>query len=170
MFLFLPPLTFFGLPLFCFSFSVSLFLLSFFLPSCLSSLAFFLFISCFCLFFHCSFFFAFVSWIEQHEKINCNFLVFNECVLFIWFPVLFSLWNLFFLSFFLPDFELCLLFNIIVFGFKKPKFKNTNFWSKGGLQHNGVFLSTCVLQNVKSYRFLGGAFFGQFLAAFHKTL
>ena len=41
VFLYLPPLTFFGLHLFCFSFSVSLLLLSFFIPSCLSSLAFF---------------------------------------------------------------------------------------------------------------------------------
>ena len=55
------------------------------------------------------------------------------------------------------------------FGFKKPKFKNTNFWSKGGLQHNGFFLSTCVLQNVKSYRFFGGLFFGNFLAVFQKN-
>ena len=44
VFLFLPSLTFFGLPLFCFFFSVSLFLLSFFLPSCLSPWAFFLFL------------------------------------------------------------------------------------------------------------------------------
>ena len=44
VFLFLPPLTFFGLPLFCFFFSVSLFLLSFFLPSYLSPWAFFLFL------------------------------------------------------------------------------------------------------------------------------
>ena len=87
--------------------------------------------------------------------LNCNFFCSSICSLF-WFPVLFSLWNIFFLSlFFFPDFELCFLFNIIVFGFKKPKLKNTNFWSKGGLQHNGFFLWTCVLQNVKSYRFLG---------------
>ena len=61
------------------------------------------------------------------------------------------------------------MFNIIVFGFKKPKFKNTNFWSKGGLQHNGFFLSTCVLQNVKSYRFFWGAFFWQFFGCFSKN-
>ena len=54
------------------------------------------------------------------------------------------------------------------FGFKKPKFKNTNLWSKGGLQHNGLFLSNCVLQNVKSYRFWVGLFWGKFLVAFQK--
>ena len=61
------------------------------------------------------------------------------------------LWNPFFLSFF-ADFQLCFLFNINAFGFKKHKLKNTNFWSEGGLQQN-VFFITCVLQNVKSYRF-----------------
>ena len=30
--------------------------------------------------------------------------------------------------------------------------KNTNFWTRGGFQHN--FFSTCVLQDVKSYCFL----------------
>ena len=44
------------------------------------------------------------------------------------------------------------LFKVKVFGFKTNNLKNRNFWSKGGLQQNG-FLSTCVLQNVKSYRF-----------------
>ena len=60
MFLFLSPLTFFGLPLFLFLFlCLSLFLLSFFLPSCLSSLLSFSFL--FLSLFHFSFFFAFVS-------------------------------------------------------------------------------------------------------------
>ena len=36
--------------------------------------------------------------------------------------------------------------------------KNTNVWSRGGLQHNG-FLTTIVLQNVKSYRFFVWHFF-----------
>ena len=76
VFLFLPPLTFFGLPLFCFSFSVSLLHLVF-LSSFLSFFFGFLFVSCFCLFFHCSFFFAFVSSIEQHENIKLQFLGFQ---------------------------------------------------------------------------------------------
>ena len=41
--------------------------------------------------------------------------------------------------------------------------KKKNFWSKGGLQQNGFFfLSTSVLENVKSYRF----FLAIFLAIF----
>ena len=86
---------------------------------------------------------------------------------FFWFPVLFSLLNFFFLSFFFPDLELCLFFNIIVFGFKKPKFKNTNFWSKGGLQHNGFFMNLCFAKCEK-LSFFWGAFFGKFLAVFQK--
>ena len=42
------------------------------------------------------------------------------------------------------------------------------FSKKGGLQHNGFFLSTCVLQNVKSYRFFWGIFFGIFWLFFKK--
>ena len=71
----------------------------------------------------------------------------------------------FFLIFF-PDFELCLLFNIIVFGFKKPKFKNTNFWSKGGLQHNGFFIKLCFAKCEQLSFF--GFFFGNFLVVFKK--
>ena len=139
-----------------------------FLSSFLSFFFGFLFVSCFCLFFHCSFFFAFVSWIEQHENIKLQFLGFQwMCSLFLVSCLVFSL-KYFFLSFFFPDFELCLLFNIIVCGFKKPKFKNTNFRTKGGLQHNVFFLSSCVLQNVKSYRFF--CFFWQNFGCFSKAL
>ena len=56
------------------------------------------------------------------------------------------------------------------FWFQKTKFKNTNFWSKGGLQHNGFFVSNCVLQNVmKSYRFFWGPFFWQFFGCFSQN-
>ena len=60
------------------------------------------------------------------------------------------------------------MFNIIVFGFKKPKFKNTNFWSKGGLQHNGFFINLCFAKCEK-LSFFGVFFFGNFLAAFQKN-
>ena len=66
-----------------------------------------------------------------------------------------------------PDLILCSLFNINVFGFKKPKLKNTKFWSKGVLQQNG-FLWACVLQNVKSYRFFDD--FGANIGWCSKTL
>ena len=59
-----------------------------------------------------------------------SFLGFLSCFLFeISFP---------YLCFF-PDFELCFLFNIIVFGFKKPKLKNTFFQKKGGCNITGFF-------------------------------
>ena len=89
-----------------------------------------------------------------------SFFGFLSCFLF---EISFS-----YLSFF-PDFELCLLFNINVFGFKKPKFKNTNFWSKGELQHNGFFMNLCFAKCEK-LSFIWGAFFGKILAAFQKTL
>ena len=46
--------------------------------------------------------------------------------------------------------------------------KNTFFQKKGGLQHNGFFLWTCVLQNVKSYRFFFGIVLGIFWLFFKK--
>ena len=52
------------------------------------------------------------------------------------------------------------------FWFQKSKLKNTNFWSKGGCNKTG-FLCTCVLQNVKSYRFIY-PFFGQVWLMFKK--
>ena len=52
-----------------------------------------------------------------------------------------------------------------MFSLKNASSKNTIFWSRGGLQHDG-FLSTCVLQNMKTHRFLGH--FYQFLLLFKK--
>ena len=167
MFPFLSPLTFFGLPLFHFLFlCLSVLLLSFFLPSCLSFLAFFFFLV-FVSFF-CSFFCAFVSWKEQHENIKMEFLLFIKMFSFLGFLSCF----LFEISFpylcFFPDFELCFLFNIIVFGFKKPKLKNTNFGSKGGLQHNGFFYEPVFCKMWKVIVF-GGGFFWQFFGCFSKN-
>ena len=166
MFPFLSPLTFFGLPLFHFLFlCLSVLLLSFFLPSCLSFLAFFFFLV-FVSFF-CSFFCAFVSWKEQHENIKLEFLLFIKMFTFLGFLSCFLFEISFPLSLFFPDFELCFLFNIIVFGFKKPSWKTPILGQKGGCNIT-VFLWTCVLQNVKSYRFLG--FFGNFWLFFKNTI
>ena len=43
-----------------------------------------------------------------------------------------------------------------------PKLKNTNVWSKGGRCNKTVFfcMKLSALQKVKSYRFVGGPFFG----------
>ena len=137
MFLFLSPLTFFGLPFFCFSFSVSLFLscVSFFL---LVFLLCFLFVSCFCLFF-----IFLSSLLLFHEKnnmniFNCNFFFSWNIFSFFWFPVLLFCFNPFFLSLLFPDFKLCFLFNINVFSYKKNKLKSTTK-RKNKLQQNCFF-------------------------------
>ena len=166
MFLFLSPLTFFGLPLFLFLFlclSLSLVFLSSFLSFFLLSFCF-LFLSLF----HFSFFFAFVSWKEQHENFQLQFIFSWNIFSFFWFPVLLFLSNPFsYLCFFL------ILSYVFVqhqcFWFQKTKLKNTNFWSKGELQQNGFFLWTCVLENVKSYRFFL-PIFCQILVDVQKTL
>ena len=165
VFLFLPPLTFFGLP-FSVSLSLSLFCscLSFFLLVFLLWLSFwFLFLSLFSLFF----LLCFCSWIEQHENIKLQFLGFQwMCSLFLVSCLVFSLKSLF-LIFLFSWFWVMLLFNIIVFGFKKPKLKNTNFWSKGGLQHNGFFMNLCFARCEK-LSFFWGLVFAIFWLLFKK--
>ena len=155
-------------PPFSLSLSLSLCFALVFLSSFLSFFFGFLCLSCFCLFF-CSIFCAFVSWKEQHENIKLEFLFFIKMFSFWGFLSCFLFEISFpYLCFFFPDFELCFLFNIIVFGFKKPKLKNTFFQKKGGCNKTGFFLWTCVLQNVKSYRFFFGIFFAFFGLFFKK--
>ena len=148
VFLFLSPSTFFDLPLFLFLF-LCLSLALVFLSSFLSF--FFAFFFAFFLFlvfvsFHFSFFFAFVFGKGQHEHFKLQFFFIN-LFSFLWFLVLFY--------FQIPFPYLCLflilsyvLFNMNVFGFKKH-----NCLVKRGVAAKRAFLSTCVLQNVKSYRF-----------------
>ena len=166
MFPFLSPLTFFGLPLFHFLFlCLSVLLLSFFLPSCLYFLAFFFFLV-FVSFFVLSSVLLFLE--KNNMKIlNWNFFL-HQNVLFFGFPVLFSLWNLFSLSLFFPDFELCFLFNIIVFGFKKPKLKTPILGQKGGCNITGFFYEPVFCKMWKVIVFLGGLFFGNFWLFFNK--
>ena len=53
---------------------------------------------------------------------------------------------------------------------RKTKKKKAFFSKNKGVQHNVFFLfSNCALQNVKSYRFLGGHFFGQIFGLFFKN-
>ena len=136
MFLFLSPLTFFGLPLFLFLFlclSLSLVFLSSFLSFFLLSFCFL-----FCLF--CIFL---SSLLLFHEKNNMNFF---NCNLFIswnifslfWFPVFLFLSNPFILSLLFPDVKLCFLFNINVFGFKKS-WKTPIFGQKGSCNKTFFF-------------------------------
>ena len=138
VFLFLSPLALLGLPLFLFLFlCLSCFFFSFFLPSCLCCC--FLLVPCFCPFFvSFSFFFAFLSWKEQHENIKLQVFCLKSFLFLSYLP--FFLSSSFFLSLLFPDFKLCFLFNIKVFGFKTKNLKkNKNVWSKGGLQQNGFF-------------------------------
>ena len=149
--LFWPPL------FFCFSFSVFSFLF-FFLSSFLSFLfAFFWFLV------FVSFFIFLSSLLFFHERnhmkiLNCKFCL-HRSFLFFWFPVFFC-FKFLFLSLLFPDFKLCFLFNIMVFDFQTNNLKK-HFWFKRGVATKRFFLSTCVLENVKSYRFFG-PFFGNF--------
>ena len=162
VFLFLSPLALLGLPLFLFLFlCLSFSFFSFFLPSSLSFC--FLLVPCFCLFLSFflsfSFFFAFLSWKEQHQNIKLQvFFFWNHFSFFSFLPFYVS--SSLFLSLLFPEFKLCFLFNIKVFGFTTKNLKKTKILVKRGVATKRVFLSTCVLQNVKSYRF----FFGHFLA------
>ena len=85
--------------------------------------------------------------------LNSNFFFSSICSRFLVSCLVFSLKSLFliFVFFLILSYVFCSTSLFLVS--KKTKLKNTNFWSKGGLQHTGYFLWTCVLQNVKSYRF-----------------
>ena len=131
-------LSLFWPPSFCVSLSLSLFFLLFFLSSFLS-----LFFAVFWFLVFVSLFLFLSSLLFFHErnnikKFNCKFFFIN---IFSFFGFLsFFLSSSFFLSLLFPHFKLCFLFNIKVFGFKTDNLKkNRNFWSKGGLQQNGVF-------------------------------
>ena len=138
-FLFLSPLTFFGLPLFLFLFlclSLSLVFLS-------SFLSFFLFFFLFLSLFHFSFFFGFASWKEQHEKFNSN-LFFSEI-----FSLSFGFLSCFFFP--IPFSYLCffLILSYVVcstsmFLVSKNKVEKHQFLVKRGVATNG-FLWTCVI-------------------------
>ena len=90
VFLFLSPLALLDLPLFLFLFlCLSFFFFSFFLPSCLCFC--FLLVPCFCPFFlSFSFFFAFLSWKEQHENIQLQVFFLSEIISLFKFPAFFS--------------------------------------------------------------------------------
>ena len=105
--------------------SVSLLFFSFFLPSCLYCLL--SFVSCFCLFLSFSFFIAFVSWKENIKIFNCNYFLKYFLFLLVSLSVLLALSS-----------------SVSLKSTKKTKKNNCN---------KTVFLWTCVLQNVKSYRF-----------------
>ena len=142
MFLFLSPLTFFGLPLFLFLFlclSLSLVFLSSFLSFFFAFFLFLVFVS-FSFFFLLSFCFMkrttwtfsiAISFFPEIFSLSFGFL---SC---------FSVSNAFFLSLFFPDFKLCFLFNINVFSFKKNKLKSTKKQKKANCNKTGFFMNLC---------------------------
>ena len=150
-------LAFFRLPLFHFLFlCLSVFL--FFLPSFLSfffasflflvlvSFSFF-FLLCFCFLKRTTSKYSIRKFFFIHPF---SFLLVSSLLFSYKFPFLI------FAFFLILSFVFC---STSVFGFKECKFKKTHFFKKRGVaQHNGFFLWTCVLQNVKSYRFFLGIF------------
>ena len=162
-------LAFFWPPPFSISLSLSLSssFLSFFLPVFLFC---FLLLPCFCLFLSFSFFFAFVSWKEQHQNIQLQSFS-SSYFLFLGISCLaFSLKSLFLIFVFSPDFKLCFCSTSMYLVSKKAQVRKHQFLVKRGVATKRFFLWTCVLQNVKSYRFLGGHFLGKFWLMFKKTL
>ena len=159
-------LAFFGLPPFQFLFlclSLSLSCFFFFL---LVFLVCFLLVPCFSLFHYFSVFFAFVSWKEQHQKIQLqSFCFFNQSCVFL-FPVMFSLWNPFVLPLFccFLIFHLCFLFNINVVGFKQQVEKHQCL-VKRGVATKRSFYNLCF---VKSEKFFGARFWAKFWLMFKK--
>ena len=135
VFLFFPPLTFLASPFFCFSFSVSLLLLSFLIPSCLSFLLSFSFL--FLSLFHFSFFFSFVSFSFVYEKnnmkiVNCNFFFSSIFFsLFLASCLIFSLKYLFLIFF--PDLSYVLFVQHHCFWVSKNQVDKHQFWVNRGV-------------------------------------
>ena len=159
-FSFFLPLPFFGLPLFQFFFlCLSLLLVPFSFPSCLFFC--FLLLPCFCLFLSFSFFSAFVSWKEQHQKDWCTKFFFINLFFFLVSCLLFSLKSLFLLFVLFADLKLCFCSTSLFLVSKKTKLKNTNVWSKGELEQNGFFMNLCFAK-CKKLSFFGGHFWADF--------
>ena len=123
----------FGPPSFSVSLSLSLFFFSFL------SLFLFYFGS---LFLSLFFFLSLSSLLFFHERntiqiLNCKFFLLKSFLFFSFLPFFVS--NSFFLALLFPDFKLCFLFNIKVFGFKTKNLKKTFFGQKGGCNKTGFF-------------------------------
>ena len=167
VFLFLSPLALFWASLFfCFSFSVSLFssFLSFFLLVFVFAFLWFLVFVPFL-------FLSLSSLLFFHERnnikiLNCKFF-FLKSFLFFWFSVFFS-FKFLFLIFALSWFYVMFSVQHKGFWFQNKELKKKHFLVKRGVATKRGFLSTCVLQNVKSYRFFWGHFFGNFWLMFKK--
>ena len=165
-------LSHFGPPSFSVSLSLSLFFLLFFLSSFLS-----LFFAFFWFLVWVSFFIFLSSLVFFHERHNINILnckfFFSEIISFFCF-LPFFVSSSFFLSLLFPDFKLCFLFNIKVFGFKtknlKKKKKKKHFLVKRGVATKRFFFINLCFANCQKLSFFFGPFFWQFLVDVQKTL
>ena len=143
---------FFGLPLLQFLF-LCLSLVLFFLSSFLSFFFGFLLVPSFSLFLSFCVVFGFVSWKLTTSKDSIAKFFFHQSRVFFGFLSCFL--------FQIPLSYLCcswysvmFLFNINVLVSKKNQVEKHQFFVQRGVATKRVFLITCVLQNVKSYRFL----------------
>ena len=143
-------------------------LVLFFRSAFLSFLFCFLLVPSFSLFLSFSVFFAFVSWKLTTSKdsnakcfssILCLFFGFLSCFLF---QIPFS-----YLCFF-PGSQLCFCSTSKLLVSKNTSWKTPIFGQKASCNKTGYFLITCVLQNVKSYRFFCCLLFGQIWLMFKK--
>ena len=170
---------------FLFIFSVSLsFCLSLFWPppfsislslSLFCSCPFFfllVFLFCFLLVLVFASFFPFLSsLLLLHERnnikiFNGNFFFINIFSIF-WFPVLFFLSNPLFLSLLFPDFKLCFLFNINVFGFKRNNLTKQSFLVRRGVATKRFFFMNLCFAKCQKLSFFW-PFFGNFWLMFKK--
>ena len=161
---FLSPLAFLGLPLFVFLFLCLsfFFFLSFFLLVFVFAFFWFLvFVSFFLFFFFC----AFLSWKEQHQKIQLQ--AFSSSIFYFFLVSCLFFSSSFFLSLPFPDFKLCFLFSIKVLVSKQTTQKNRIVWSKGGLQQNGFFINLCFAK-CETLCFFCAPFLGKFWVMFKK--
>ena len=127
------------------------------------------------LFFSLSFFFCLLCFCfmktNNINRFNCKVVFHQSCVFFGFLSCfLFQIGGLIPFSYlcFLPGIQLCFLFNITVFGLKKHKLKNTNFWSKGELQQNGLFKYNLCFAKCEKLSFFC-PFFGQSLVDVQKN-
>ena len=157
-------------PFFSLSFSVSLLLLSFFLPSCLYFLLSFgsLFLSL--SFFFCLLCFCFMKRTASKDSIAISF--FHPSFLFFGFLSCFSFQIPFPDLCFFTDFKLCFLFNMNVFGFKTNNLKTHThtFLVKRGVATKRFFCYELVFCKMsKVIVFLWGPILGIFWVMFKNT-
>ena len=167
VFLFLPPLACFDLPHFLFLFPcLSLFFFSFFIPSCLCFLLSFgsLFGSLSLFFF--LLWFSFMKGTTSKYSIASFFFI-SIFSFFSFLPFLFQVPFSYLCSCLILSYVFCSTSRFLIS--KQTTYKKKHFLVKGGVATKRVFLATCVLENVKSYRFFW-PFFWQFLVDVQKAL